>query len=225
MKQNLTRALALALATSVALSGCATIESGTNNVTQKVGGVFGSSNDNTKAVTGGAILGCAGGAILGKLIGGGSAMLKGCAGGAIAGGVISYKVHQDELKKARAVAADAHATLGVNATVTTRDVQAKDDNGQPVTTQTLDRLVLPLPAKDVLAHAAPVQHVIAEAAQAADGSASKTTLEVHGTAKERAWMDTEVANDLKANSTVKVVDVEDTTPSIVISPIPTPAQH
>lgn len=224
MKHTITRALALILAGSVTLSGCATIESGTDNVTQKVGGVF-TKNDSHAAAVGGAALGCVGGAVLARFIGGGHDMLRGCAAGAVVGGVVSYKVHQAELAKARAVAADAHATLGVNATVTTRDVQAKDDNGQAVTTQTLDRLVLPLPAKDVLAHAAPVQHVIAEAAQAADGSASKTTLEVHGTVKERAWMDTEVATDLKANSTVKVVDVEDTTPSIVISPIPTPAQH
>lgn len=220
MKNNrITRALALILAGSVALTGCATIESGTDHVTQKVGGVF-TKNDSHAAATGGAILGCAGGALLARVIGGGHDMLKGCAAGAVVGGVVSYKVHADELKKARAVAADAHATLGVNATVTTRDVQAKDDAGKTVTTPSLDRLVLPLPADQVHAHVAPAKHVIAEAVEAADGSASKTTLEVHGTSKERAWMDTEVATELKANSTVTVVDVDDATPSIVISPIP-----
>jgi outer membrane lipoprotein SlyB len=220
MKHHITRAVVLALASAVALSGCATMESGTDNITQKVGGVFGSSNGNTRSVTGGAILGCAGGAILGKLIGNGSDMLKGCAAGAVAGGALSYKVHQDELKKAQALAAETQATLHVTPTVTTRQVQAKDDNGQATTTKALDKLVLPFPASDVLSRAPNVDHILVKAAVLSDSSAEQTTIEVLGTPKETSWMDSEIHAALKPNSTVKVVDEAAATPSLIISPIP-----
>ena len=213
---HITRAtLALALAAVLAVtSGCATMDT----ATQKVGGVFGSKSDTTKSATGGAILGCGAGAVLGKLMG--KNVLAGCAVGAVAGGVASVQVHKHELAKARDLAAQAEATKGVTATVATKTVEAKDDQGNATATEALDRLTIDLPAKDVAAHASSIGTILVKAATLADGSADATTIGVEGTAAQRAWIVSQLRASLKAGSTVKVVEVAAASPRLVISPIP-----
>lgn len=210
---------ALALSSMLALTGCASMSTTTNNVTQKVGGIFGSKNDTTKAATGGAILGCAGGAVLARVIGGGHDMLKGCAAGAVVGGVVSVHVHKHEVAKARALADEANAA-GLKADVAVRQVEAKDDAGKPVQTEALDQLAIDLPAAKVKAHAPDVVRVIGKSVALADTASEPTTIRVEGTATQRAWIVGQVRQGLKAGSTVKVEEADATAARLVISPVP-----
>lgn len=221
---------ALALSSMLALTGCASMGTATNSVTQKVGGIFGSKNDTTKAATGGAILGgaigCAGGAVLARVIGGGHDMLKGCAAGAAAGavvgGVVSVQVHKHELAKAKALADEANAA-GLKSEVAVRQVEAKDDAGKPVQTEALDQLAIDLPAAKVKAHSPDVVRVIGKASALADTASEPTTIRVEGTATQRAWIVGQVRQGLKAGSTVKVEEADAVAARLVISPVPAPA--
>ena len=214
----ITRAAAALCITAVMAinSGCATMD----QATQKVGGVFGSKSDTTRSATGGAIIGCAGGAILGKLIGNGSDMLKGCAAGAVVGGVASVQIHKHLLAEAQKVRDEANQVPGVKATVETKTVQATNDQGQQESTLTLDRLELNLPASKVAAHSEDVVRVVVKAATLADQAKEPTTIEVRGTTPQRDWLDTQVRNTLSEKTTVKVVDVPAAAPELVISPVP-----
>lgn len=216
--KNLTR-ITFTVAASVALAitaGCASIDT----ATQKVGGVFGSKSDTTRSATGGAILGCAGGAILGRIIGGGHDMLKGCAAGAVVGGVASVQIHKHELEKARQLALDVNTIHGVQAQVTTKQVEAKDAQGQTTQVAALDRLTIDLPSAGVKAHAEDVTRVVDKAARLADEAQEPTTIEVGGPLPQRDWIANRVRSQLKAGSTVKVVEVPHATPRLVISPVP-----
>lgn len=220
--RNITRAtLALSLTAMLAVtSGCATMGTGIDNATQKVGGIFGSQNGNTKAATGGAILGCAAGAIAGKLFMGGSSMLKACAAGAVIGGVASVKYHEHLLAEAQKTAAEANAVPGVKATVATRQIEATNDQGQKEQTTTFDKLELNLPASKVAAHSDDLVRVITKADTLADAAKQPTTITVLGTLKERVWLTSEVRAHLVPNSTVKVAEEPAAKPELVISPVP-----
>ena len=203
-------------AAALALQGCATIDT----ATQKVGGVFGSKSDTTRSATGGAIIGCGAGAVLGRIIGNGSDMLKGCAAGAAVGAISAVKIHQHEVEKARALAAQAEAVKGVKATVTTKPVQVKDEEGKPAQVDALDRLTIDLPAAGVKSHAADVASVLDKAATLADGASDPTTIEVRGTQAQRTWIASRIRAHLRAGSTVRVIEVAGKSPRLVISPIP-----
>lgn len=212
---------AFLITTTVALtSGCATMGNGIDNATQKVGGIFGSQSSNTRAATGGAILGCAGGAVIARFIGGGHDMLKGCAAGAVIGGVASVKYHEHLLAEAKQAAAEANAVPGVTATVATRQIEATDDQGQKQQTTTFDKLELNLPADKVARHSDDLVRVIAKADTLADAAKQPTTITVRGTSTQRAWLDGQVRAGLSANTTVKVVDEPASAPALVISPVP-----
>lgn len=207
-------------AAAMTLQGCATIDT----ATQKVGGVFGSKSDTTRSATGGAILGCGAGAVLGKIIGNGSDMLKGCAAGAAVGAISAVKIHQHELAQARALAAQAEAVKGVKATVTTKPIEAKDDQGKATQVDALDRLTIDLPAAGVKSHAADVASVLDKAATLADGASDPTTIEVHGTVAQREWIASRIRSHLRSGSTVRVIEVGGKSPRLVISPIPTKSE-
>lgn len=201
---------------ALALQGCATIDT----ATQKVGGVFGSKSDTTRSATGGAILGCGAGAVLGKVIGSSNSdMLKGCAAGAAVGAISAVQIHKHELAQARALAAQADAVKGVKATVITKPVQVKD-NGQPTTVDALDRLTIDLPAAGVKSHAGDVASVLDKAATLADGASDPTTIEVQGTVAQRTWIASRIRSHLRSGSTVRVIEVAGKSPRLVISPIP-----
>ena len=203
-------------AAAMTLQGCATIDT----ATQKVGGVFGSQSDTTRSATGGAILGCGAGAVLGKIIGNGSDMLKGCAAGAAVGAISAVQIHKHELAQARALAAQADAVKGVKATVATKSIEAKNDQGQPTTVDALDRLTIDLPAAGVKARAADVARVLDKAATLADGASDPTTIEVQGTIAQRTWIASRIRSHLRPGSTVRVIEVAGKSPRLVISPIP-----
>lgn len=218
MKLHITRALTLALTASLAMSGCATVD----NAEQSIGQKFGSTNGTGNAAVVGGAVGCGAGALIGHFLG--KSALAGCAIGGATGAVASVAIHRQELAKARALAAQAEATKGVTAVVTTKTVDAKGDDGQATKTEALDKLTLTLPAKDVQAHAVAVQHILIKAANVADGSSEQTTIEVKGTVPERAWMTAQLQKAFKSGSTVKVIQSDAAVPSLVISPIPTSAK-
>lgn len=214
--------LALTISAAFAVTtGCASIATSTDSLTQKVGGVFGSKSETTRSATGGAILGCAGGAVIARFIGGGHDMLRGCAAGAVLGGVASVQVHKHLLAEAQKTKAEVEKTPGVVATVATKEVAAKNDaTGQTENVQALDRLTIALPAGKVKAHAADIGRVVDKATALADQASEPTTITVEGPASLRAWIVARVHADLKAGSTVKVTEAEAKSPALVISPVP-----
>jgi hypothetical protein len=211
--------MTLTISATLALTGCASIGTGTDSVTQKIGGVFGSSNGNTRAATGGAIAGCGLGAIAGKLLG--KNMLASCVVAGAAGALVSVEVHKHEVDAAKKLAADAKASLGVNATVATKPVDAIGASGQKEQTEELDALTIPLPSTKVSVHAADVGHVIDKATAMADASQSPETITVAAPLKARTWIDARIHADLKPSSTVKVIDQPADEPELIISPMPT----
>lgn len=211
---HLTRALALILTGSVALTGCATVDT----TTQKLGHAVGIKNDNTASAVSGGVIGCGAGALIGHFIG--KSALAGCAIGGATGAIASVQIHKHELEKARALAADAQTTKGVTAVVTTKTVDAKDAQGQETKTEALDKLTITLPDKDVQAHAQSVERILVKAANVADTSTEQTTIEVKGTLAERTWMTAQLRQAFKVDSTVKLVQTDAQVPSLVISPIP-----
>lgn len=214
MNKHITRAIALILTASVALSGCATID----NAEQGIGQKFGSGNGTGNAAVVGGAVGCGAGALIGHLLG--KSALAGCAIGGATGAIASIQIHRHELEKARALAADAQQTKGVTAVVTTKTVDAKDDQGQETKTEALDKLTITLPGKDVQAHAPSVERILVKAANVADTSTEQTTIEVKGTLAERTWMTAQLRQAFKVDSTVKLVQTDAQVPSLVISPIP-----
>jgi hypothetical protein len=216
--KTFTRAtLALTLSTVIALtSGCASLD----GASTKIGGIFGSSNSTTQAGEGGAVIGCGAGAMVSHFVLGRSALL-GCAAGGAVGAVTSIAIHKHLLAEAQKTKADVEQTKGVTATLTTKSVAAKNDTtGKTEQTAALDRLTIDLPASKVKAHAADIGRVIDKASALADQASEPTTLTVEGPAAQRAWIDARVHADLKAGSTVKVVDEPADETALVISPVP-----
>jgi len=208
--------LALTVTAAVALTGCASIDT----TTTKVGSVFGSSNSTTSSAIGGGAIGCAGGALVSRFILGKSALI-GCAAGGAIGAVTSVAIHKHLLAEAQKTKADVEKTNGVVATVTTKEVAAKNDTtGKPEPTEALDRLTIDLPLSKVKVHAADIGRVIDKATALADQATEPTTVTVRGPAAQRAWIDARVHADLKDGSSVKVVDDAADDTSIVISPVP-----
>jgi hypothetical protein len=215
--KTLTRAtLALTLSASIALTtGCASLD----GASTKVGGIFGSSNSTTQAGEGGAVIGCGIGAIAGKLMG--KNMLLGCAAGGAVGAVTSIAIHKHLLAEAQKTKAEVEQTKGVTATLMTKSVAAKNETtGKTEQTAALDRLTIDLPTGRVKAHAVDIGRVIDKASALADQASEPTTLTVEGPAAQRAWIDARVHADLKAGSTVKVVDEPADETALVISPVP-----
>jgi hypothetical protein len=215
--KTLTRAtLALTLSASIALTtGCASLD----GASTKVGGIFGSSNSTTQAGEGGAVIGCGIGAIAGKLMG--KNMLLGCAAGGAVGAVTSIAIHKHLLAEAQKTKAEVEQTKGVTATLMTKSVAAKNETtGKTEQTAALDRLTIDLPTGRVKAHAVDIGRVIDKASALADQASEPTTLTVEGPAAQRAWIDARVHADLKAGSTVKVVDEPADETALIISPVP-----
>lgn len=197
------------------LTGCASLDT----ATQKVGGVFGSKSDTTRSTTGGAILGCAGGALLARVIGNGSDMLKGCAAGGVVGAVASLNIHKHELENARKLANEAKAN-GAQSSVKTRTETAKADDGKPQTADVLDHLRIDFNAGDVAKHGSASVEILTKTARLADASSSPEVITVEGTKAQRAWMTAQLRQALKPGSTVKLDERAASKPAEVLTPVP-----
>ncbi len=144
--------LAISLAGTVALTGCAT----TQGFTANKGELFK-----------GAGIGCVVGGGLGALLGDKDDFLKGCATGAVVGGIASYQAQLNEAKEAERLAREA----GMEATVKTREVQAEDGK-----TQAFDGLEIKYEPSDMRAMDSKTQATLDKLASLL--SKSKNTLTV-----------------------------------------------
>jgi hypothetical protein len=215
MKTFNTRTLAvLPLAAVIALmTGCATID----NATQKVGGVFGSKSDTTRSATGGAILGCGAGAIVGHLLG--KPMLASCAVGGVvaAGGAVA--IHKHQVAEAHKLADEARAA-GAHADVRTSTVQVVDKTGKSTDVEKLDSMTIRFEPADVRAHGSASAQLLAKTARLADASSEPVTINVRGPKLERTWMNGQVTGALKAATTATVTEAYDKAPELVLTPVP-----
>ncbi|QWT20771.1 hypothetical protein KPL74_01885 [Bacillus sp. NP157] len=173
---------------------------------------------------GAALKGCALGAVAGSAIGlikggGISSALKwgagGCAAGGVTAGVVSYRA---QLKEARALEADAKAQ-GLAPVVTTRDVTPADSKApEPA----LERLVLPLDAKDTASHGSATRVLLEKAGRiaGADSTGQAITMTVAGSAQDRAWLRSVLA---PVAGSARIVDRPAAAPSVELSPVPSVA--
>ncbi|WP_369927565.1 hypothetical protein [Xanthomonas sp. NCPPB 2632] len=206
--------LALVSFLSVSIVGCASMPGGGNPDRPAL-------SSETKAA---ALKGCGVGAVIGAAVGfakgGGMNALKfgaaGCATGAVVKGALAYRA---QLKETRQLA-DAAKAQGLNPVVTTKDVTPLDSTTpEPA----LERLVLPLDAKDTASHGKQTAALLTKAATiaSADTAGQHITITLAGSKQAREWMRS-VMSPLVGNAG-SFVEVEATTPRIELSPVPTVA--
>jgi hypothetical protein len=196
---------------SVSIVGCASMPGGGNPNRPAL------SSDTKASALKGCLIGGGAGALLGVIHGSFSNALKlgagGCAAGGLVGGVVGYR---SQLKQTRELADTAKAQ-GLNPVVTTKDVTPADSKTpEPA----LERLVLPLDAKDTAAHGVQTKGLLEKAARiaGADTSAQHITVTLAGTKADRAWM-RGVMSPVAGNAAT-FAEVEATTPRIELSPVP-----
>lgn len=211
--RNLARvAVAAAVTSTLALSGCATLPGGAPGGTPTVqhGAIMG------------AAMGCGAGALVGLLHGGNLVYLvKGCAVGAAAGALTGAALaYHDEVVAAQAIqaqAAQAHAV----ATVRLRTISTTNGAGQQVKAQALDRLSIALDPSDVLAHGPATAGLLQKAANLAAASKDPVHIVVSGTLYERTWIAQTLLADLGNNpGQVSVAERYAATPTLTLTPIP-----
>ena len=178
----------------------------------------------SSSTKGAALKGCGMGAVAGAAIGlikggGISSALKwgagGCAVGGVTAGVVSYRA---QLKEARALEADAKAQ-GLVPVVTTRDVTPADSKApEPA----LERLVLPLDAKDTASHGSQTRALLEKAGRIAgsDSTGQRITMTLGGSDADRAWMRSVIA---PVSGSAVIVDRPTARPSVELSPVPSVA--
>lgn len=178
----------------------------------------------SSATKGAALKGCGMGAVAGVAVGlikggGISSALKWGAGGCVVGGVTAGVVsYRTQLKEARALEADARAQ-GLAPVVTTRDVTPADSKSpEPA----LERLVLPLDAKDTAARGSQTRALLEKAGRIAgsDTTGQAITLTVAGSGPDRAWMRSVLGT---VAGRAAIVDRTAGSPSVELSPVPTVA--
>lgn len=150
--------LVIAIATSLLmLSGCATMPQG-------------SSIDKVRTMKAAGI-GCAAGAVLGRLIGDKDDLVKGCAAGAISGAIASYR---SQLQEARAIEAAAKEA-GLQTELKMKTVQVEQEQ-----VQALDALVINYKAEDLKKMDAKTSQVFDKLASLANSAKNELTFKVEG---------------------------------------------
>jgi uncharacterized lipoprotein NlpE involved in copper resistance len=203
------------LSAAVMLSGCAA----TNPVRTDSNQHQEISHNTEMAAAKGCAVGAGAGVLLGVIHGNFANAIKLGIAGCVVGGVASgYVAYHEQLTAARELQQQA-ANEGLQATVATRQVQAKD-NGQTKTTDALDRLTLPLDSKGVRVHAKSMGALLTKAAHLSDMSGTPVTIEVRGPAQDRAWMSQVIRSGLKDGSKTRLVETYATKTEVILSPIP-----
>lgn len=215
--------LMLGLAAMTAMSGCATI----SDTSQKVGHALGVSSDKGSAATGGAVMGCGAGVVVGALLH--KNVLAGCAVGAAAGALTGVAAYDAQLKKARELQADLNATGKARAPVvetTTVTVQEEQEDGTkvPKATPAFKALPVHLDAADVNARGQGTVAVLQKAVAwaKADKGTQAITITASAGPKGRAWLVSELTTAAAGNPHVIIKDVAGsaTDPQIIIAPVP-----
>lgn len=200
--------LSIIAITITSLFGCSTIQS----ASQSVGNKIGIKDETTASVTGGALLGCGAGAVVGYVTGAGIA--QGCAYGGVAvgavAGITSYQKQLDEAKKIQEELAKENSELKVS--IIEKDVQLKDkdsqiENEKAKATKSLDKVVIEVPKKKApKANKANFKQAFDMTTRVANQTPKKATIKVYGTKADIDSLKAEVA---KTNTIdVKKVNVE-----------------
>jgi hypothetical protein len=170
----------------------------------------------TAAVKGcgiGAVVGAAAGLIKGGIS---NALMYGAGGCVVGGAANGALAYRQQLKDAKALEAQAKAQ-GLQPTVVTKDVTPADSKTpEPA----LERLVLPLNAKDTAAHGTQTAALLTKAARiaSADTAGQHITITLAGSNQDRDWMRS-VMSPLVGNAAT-FAEVEATSPRIELSPVP-----
>lgn len=218
---NVTKSLLLSASLATALTGCASLAPANNPLRGNSPQAQEAKHDTKMAALKGGAIGCGVGAATSLFAGGfnlGNIVKRcaiGAAVGAVAGGVMEYK-HQ--LDDARALQAQANAA-GAQATLTTKEVQAKDEQGQVKTTQAFDALTINLDAYKTRHHDQSISDIAHKAASMANASKTPITIEVDGQGIDRAWLLSVMRPQLTHNTTT-LREAYSATPKLVLSPVP-----
>lgn len=210
--------LALTLAMSASLAGCASMPMGSVLTSRTPETQPKPASQTKQGAKKGAGIGCAVGAAIGLAQGGLGNAAKGCVAGAAAGAVVGgARAYRRQLDDARAIAEEANA-LGIPAAVSTKPVQARGALGQAEEVEALDALTIDLDASLVDARDPGVQKLLEKAAHLALASELPTTLTVKGQARE--WMVDELRRHLDESAAVQVQEAWAAKPALVLSPVP-----
>jgi hypothetical protein len=209
--------LTLALATSLALTGCATTGGmspfGSPSSKPQV-----SAEQKTEARKGAfraGLKGCGMGAAMsaiGSLLGGGinaRALVAGCATGGVATGIQAY---QSQLADFRAL--QGKVTVGAVVKVDEKTVQAE---GKP--TKAASLMTLDLDAAKVTAKHQDIRAVLSELAKTLNKQTMPITVQVRGSDTDRAWLTGQIKSQL-TNAQVTVNEAPGPAPVLLVSPMP-----
>lgn len=218
---NISKSILLTASLATALSGCASMSSANNPLRGDSPQAQEAKHDTKMAALKGGAIGCgvgvatalfAGGLNIGNIA---KRCAVGAAVGAVAGGLMEYK-HQ--LDDAKALQAQANAA-GSQATLVTKQVQAKDEQGQVKTTEAFDALTINLDAYKTRNHDQSISGIALKAASMADASKTPITIEVDGQGIDRAWL-LSVMRPQLTHGTTTIREGYSATPKLVLSPVP-----
>ena len=214
MKKSITLAVAL----SVAATGCATTGTmlpGSTRPADKATVASEQKQEARRSAVRAGAKGCATGAamgILGGLLGGGFNAKTVLAGCVVAGATTGLLEYQSQLADFRAL--QGKVSVGAVSTVKEKDVVV---DGKPA--KAAENLSLNLDAKKVAARSADIVTVIDELAKVLNKQTMAITVSVAGNPADRYWIDGQLRGRVN-NDKVKLVIGAGSAPVIVVSPVP-----
>lgn len=194
-----------------AITGCSTIQSASQTVGNKIG-----IKDTTSAsATGGAVIGCALGGVVGYATGGGVA--QGCAyGGVLVGavaGITAYEKQLDEAKKVQEELLKENSDLKMSIIEKDYKIEQKDNEVKVAndkaeeSKRVLDKTIIEMPKKAPKVKAKTnFKQAFDLTSRVANQSPKKSTIKVYGTKQDIADLKAEVEQSGKID--VKKVNVE-----------------
>lgn len=235
MSQRLkTSVTVVALAAMVSLTaGCASI----NDASESLGHHLGISSQSGAAATGGAAIGCLGGAAVGGVVGvltghGLAGAGLGCAGGAALLGAESYAASvQKQLDNARAggkVLQDKLTAMNAQqqVVVATAMVHDRDKNGKPTSKEmpAWNHTDIGLPPSGMKTHDLRVADLIRKAGELASKSDKPVTIGVYVMARDANWvrglLDAAIPNSDKTTTYVVHTVTSPAKAKLVLTPVP-----
>lgn len=206
----------LALAWSLALSGCAGMGARPD---QPSGESVASSTRHGAWL--GAGVGCATGMVSGLFTGGGLNVRR-CAEGAVAGAMVGGVAgYRQGVQHAKAMA-DAARAEGLQASVTTKTVTVQRGPDRGTSAEALDALTIDLRPDDIAQRAPATVRVLTKAAALADQSDEPVTITVRGLPAQREWIVVQLRGASRPHTNTVIVEQPASMPSVQLSPVPSP---
>jgi len=213
--------LTLSIATSLALSGCATTgtigKPSTNkspvSAEQKAEARHGAVRAGLKGCGVGAAT-TVGMALLGKMLGfgGGVNLGQAAAGCIVSGTAVGIQAYQQQLTDFRAL--QGKVTVGAIVRVDEKTVEVEGKSTKAASSLTMD-----LDAAKVATHHRDIQAVVSELAKTLNKQSMPITVQIIGTKADRDWLGAQLASQL-TNRQVSVKSVDGTAPVLIVSPMP-----